>query len=139
MWTTQDHLNLLTKEYAGFRRELKAKGEEIDRYARELLKELQTIKGWECMIKDCREHYEKYPKDFFGWCSVTHTQDAVQFIKGYSDDGEYEVLEISFRKSLKDQVRDRLEEIEYEKRKEETDTRERDLMELERIRKKYGI
>lgn len=70
---------------------------------------------------------------------MTHTDDAVQFVKGYADDGEYEVLEISFRKSLKDQVRDRMDYLAEQREKEATEERERDLIQLERIRKKYGL
>lgn len=139
MFTIEDELNRLVKIYTGHQRGLSETGKEIDQKAREFLSELQKIKGWECMILSCQEHYARCPKEFFGWCSVTHTDDAVQFVKGYSDDGEYIVLNLSFRKSLKDQMRDRLDEIEAEKRKEETDEREKDLAELERIRKKYGL
>ena len=91
------------------------------------------------MIKECEDHYAKYSKEFFKWCSVTHTDDAVQFVKGYSDGDEYEVLEISFRKSLKDQVRDRMEYIEEQRHRQETEEREKDLAQLERIRKKYNL
>lgn len=141
MWTTQDYLNRLVKEYDGCQKQLKKTREEIDSKARELLAELQQITGWECMIKHCYDHYASYKHkdDFFKACIVTHTDDAVQFVKGYSDGSEYDVLTISFKKSLKDQIRDRLDEIEFERRRKETDTRERDLAELERIRKKYGI
>lgn len=114
-------------------------GERIDREARELLSELQKVEGWECMIKACEGHYSQYPKQFFGWCSVTHTDDAVQFVKGYSGGDEYEVLEISFRKSLKDQVRDRKIELEEQRKKQVADEREKDIAEMERIKGKYGL
>ena len=139
MYTIQDKLSADVKDYARYKKMMAEAGERIDREARELLSELRKVKGWECMIKECEEHYAKYPDKFFDWCSVTHTDDAVQFVKGYSDDGEYEVLEISFRKSLKDQVRDRMDYLAEQREKEATEERERDLMQLERIRKKYGL
>lgn len=139
MFSTQDNLIDFTRRYKTLQRELKETGEKIGQQARILLSELQKIDGWECMIKECKEHYARYPKEFFGWCSVTHTTDAVQFVKGYNGGDEYEVIEISFRKSLKQQVRERLEMIEDERRKKETDEREKDLIELERLKKKYNL
>ena len=139
MWDAYDKLNHDVKEYAGYKRMLKETAEKIDSSARELLGELQKIDGWECMIKHCRDHYEKCKNNFFGWCQVTHTEDSVQFVKGYSNGDEYEVLNISFKKSLKQQVRERMEEIENERRCKETETREKDLAELQRLRDKYGL
>jgi len=139
MYTIQDKLSADVKDYAHHKKMMAEMGERIDREARELLSELRKVKGWECMIKECEEHYAKYPDKFFDWCSVTHTDDAVQFIKGYSNDDEYEVLEISFRKSLKDQVRDRMDYLAEQREKEATEERERDLIQLERIKKKYGL
>lgn len=139
MYTIQDKLSADVKDYAHHRKMMAEMGERIDREARELLSELRKVKGWECMIKECEEHYAEYPDKFFDWCSVTHTDDAVQFVKGYSNDDEYEVLEISFRKSLKDQVRDRQDYLAEQREKQETEEREKDLMQLERIRAKYGL
>ena len=139
MYTIQDKLSADVKDYARYKKMMAEASERIEREARELLRELRKVKGWECMIKECEEHYAKYPDKFFGWCSVTHTDDAVQFVKGYYDGGEYEVLEISFRKSLKDQVRDRMDYLAKQREKEATEERERDLIQLERIRKKYGL
>ena len=139
MWTVQDKLSAAVKDYAQCQKHMKEACAIIDREARELLSELQKVEGWECMIKACEGHYSQYPKQFFGWCSVTHTDDAVQFVKGYSNGEEYEVLEISFRKSLKDQVRDRMDYLAEQREKEATEERERDLIQLERIRKKYGL
>ena len=139
MYTIQDKLSADVKNYAHHRKMMDEMGKRIDREARELLSELQKVKGWECMIKECEEHYAKYPDKFFDWCCVTHTDDSVRFVKGYSDGEEYVVLEISFRKSLKDQVRDRMDYLEEQREKEATEERERDLRQLERIRKKYGL
>ena len=139
MWSIQDKLIADVKHYAAHEMGMQDAEDRIDKGARELLGELQKVKGWECMIKKCKEHYAKYPDKFFDWCSVTHTDDAVQFIKGYSDGYEYEVLEISFRKSLKDQVRDRMEYLEKQHNLQEAKEREKDLAQLERLRKKYGV
>jgi len=139
MYTIQDKLSADVKDYARYKKMMAEAGERIDHEARELLSELRKVKGWECMIKECEEHYAKYPDKFFDWCSVTHTDDAVQFIKGYSNDDEYEVLEISFRKSLKDQVRDRMDYLAEQREKEATEEREKDLIQLARIRAKYGL
>lgn len=139
MYTIQDKLIADVKDYALHKKGMRAAEERIDKEARELLSELRKVKGWECMIKECEEHYAKYPDKFFDWCSVTHTDDAVQFVKGYSNDDEYEVLEISFRKSLKDQVRDRMDYLAEQRKKQEAEEREKDLIQMERIRKKYGL
>jgi hypothetical protein len=139
MNTIQDKLIADVKNYALHEKEMREAGERIDKEARELLVELQKVKGWECMIKACKYHYSRYTKEFFKWCSVKHTDDAVQFVKGYSDGNEYEALEISFRKSLKDQVRDRAEYIEQQRHRQETEEREKDLIQFERIRKKYNL
>lgn len=139
MYTIQDKLSTDVKHYAHYRKMMNETGKRIDREARELLSELRKVNGWECMIKECEEHYAKYPDEFFDWCSVTHTDDSVQFVKGYSDGEEYVVLEISFRKSLKDQVHDRMDYLEEQRKKEADEERERDLIQLERIRKKYGL
>lgn len=139
MNTIQDKLIADVKNYALHEEEMLNAEKRIDKEARELLVELQKVKGWECMIKECKEHYAKYPKEFFKWCSVIHTDDAVQFVKGYHDGYEYEVLEISFRKSLKDQVRDRMNFLAEQREKQEAEEREKDLMQMERIRKKYNL
>lgn len=99
------------------------------------------IEGWECMIKHCYEHYCSYKNkaDFFKVCSVTHTDKAIQFVKGYSDGDEYEVLEISFCKSLKNQVRDRMDFLEDKKTQKKKMLYEKDMAELARIKNKYGL
>lgn len=137
MFTTQDKLGTLVKRHAEYSQRLEEVGEEIAREAHALLSELQKIEGWECMIKACKTHYAKYPDKFFDWCSVTHTDDAVQFVKGYSNCDEYEVLEISFRKSLKQQVMECEETIEKETKKKESEIKRKELAELERLKKKY--
>lgn len=130
MYTIQDKLIADVKDYALHKKGMRDAGERIDKEARELLSELRKVKGWECMIKECGEHYAKYPDNFFDWCSVTHTDDAVQFVKGYADDGEYEVLEISFRKSLKDQVRDRMDYLTEQRHRQETEERQKEYYQI---------
>lgn len=127
------------RQYAEHERKMEKIQEQIDREARKLLLELQRINGWECMIKHCRYHYEKYKKDFFGWCQVTTTDDSVQFVKGYSNGDEYNVLSINLYKPLEQQVHERMEEMENEQHRKETNIRKKELSEFERIKKKYGL
>ena len=137
MFTIQDKLSELIKRYAEYEQRRIETGDEIDREARALLYELQKIEGWECMIKSCKDHYHKFPEDFFEWCYTTHTDDAVQFIKSYIGGDEYEVLEISLRKSLKLQIKERKETIENDTEKKESEIKRKELAELERLKKKY--
>lgn len=139
MFTIQDELSDDVKEYQRYLKKLSDVRKSIDHEARELLNELRKVNGWECMIKNYEEHYAKYPDKFFDWCSVSHTENAVQFYKKYAFEDGYEVLEISFRKSLKEQVRERMDYLEEQKKKKEMEERENDYIELERIKKKYGI
>lgn len=139
MFTIQDKLIADVNHYENYIVLMNETGKKIEHEARELLNELRKVKGWECMIKACEEHYNKYTEEFFDWCSITHTKDAVQFVKGYSNGDEYEVLEISFKKSLKDQVRDRMDYLAKQTEKEKTEEREKDLKQLERIVKKYNL
>jgi hypothetical protein len=124
------------RDYRGLKKQLSAKGEEIDRLARELLQELQKQDGWECMIKACYEHYKSYP-GFFDSCEVTHTSDAVQFVKGYSDGDEYEVLEISLKDSVGMQVRKKLLDLKWEKEQAALKRGQAELAELKRLKEKY--
>lgn len=64
MYTTQDNLNILTREYEGHKKDIAKISKEIEHYARLLLKELQQQKDWECMIKGCYEHYKMCPDVF---------------------------------------------------------------------------
>lgn len=131
--------NLLKKieQYKTLTAKLAQLNEQIDKESRNLLKELQKVDGWECMIKECEEHYAKYPKEFFDWCSVTHDDDAVQFVKYYSDGTEYEVLEIGLYDSPADQVHHRQNEIRNKNIKEQEEIKKKELAELERLKRKY--
>ena len=135
MYTKQDRLINDIKELAYYKKKLSEMFKRIDCDARELLSELQKVNGWKSMIKECEEHFTMFPHDFFDWCRVEHTDDAVQFIKSYGHEEEYIVLEINLHKPLRDQVRER---IDYLKNKS-ADQREMDIKELERICKKYGL
>ena len=137
MNTIQSNLIEDIKHYSELKSSLKHLGERIDKEARQLLKELQKIDGWECMIKNCEDHYAKYPEKFFDWCKVTHTDNAVQFIKGYSNDDEYEVMEIDMHNSLATQVRNRQIELKEEELSEQQEIKEKELAELKRLKEKY--
>lgn len=134
-----NRLQVYIRRYAEYQQKLIELEKYINDEARELLCELQKIDGWECMILSCKEHYSKYPKNFFGWCSVEHTDDSVQFVKGYSNSDEYVVLDINLNKPLEQQVHDKLKEVECNKKTIEEKEREKDLVEFEKIKKKYGL
>lgn len=135
MYTIQDKLIDDIKEFAYYKKKFSEMFKRIDTDARELLSELQKVNCWKLMINECEEHFTMFPHDFFDRCRVEHTDDAVQFIKSYGHDDDYIVLEISLRKPLRDQVRER---IDYLKNKY-AEQKERDIKELERICEKYGL
>ena len=137
MNTIQGNLIKKIKSYKTLQTELELLDEQIDKEARKLLKELQKIDGWECMIKECEEHYAKYPDEFFNWCSVSYTVDAIEFIKGYSDGGEYVVLRINLYEPLATQVQNRLVSLQKEDEEKQRRVEEKELAELERLKKKY--
>ncbi len=137
MNTIQGNLIKKIRSYKTLQTELEQLGEQIDKEARKLLKELQKVDGWECMIKECKEHYARHPEEFFGWCSVTNTDDAVQFVKGYSSGDEYEVLEIGLYSTLAEQVRYRQNESRNNAAKKQEEIKKKELAELERLKRKY--
>lgn len=137
MNTIQGNIIKKIKQYKTLQAELKQLGEQIDKESRKLLKELQKIDGWECMIKECEEHCVKYPKEFFDWCSVTHDDDAVQFVKHYSDGLDYEVLEIGLYSTPAEQVHYRQNECRNKVAKEQEEIKKKELVELERLKRKY--
>jgi len=137
MNTIQSNLIEDIRHYKELESSLEHLEEQIDKEARQLLKELQKIDGWQCMIKTCKDHYAKYPKKFFDWCSVTHTDGAVQFVKGYSDGDEYEVMEIDLHNSLAMQVRNKQIELRGEAQREQQEIKEKELAELKRLKEKY--
>lgn len=131
--------NLLKKieQHKTLTAELIQLNEQIDKESRNLLKELQKVDGWECMIKECEEHYANYPEEFFDWCSVTHDDDAVQFVKHYSDGTDYEVLEIGLYSTPAEQVHYRQNETINKVAKEQEEIKKKELAELERLKRKY--
>lgn len=137
MNTIQSNLIKDIKYYKELESSLGHLEEQIDKEARKLLKELQEIDGWECMIKACKDHYAKYPKKFFDWCSVTNTDNAVQFVKGYSNGDEYEVLEIDLYNSLAEQVCNRQIDIKGEELRKQQEMKKKELAELKRLKEKY--
>lgn len=137
-FTIKDKLRDDVNEYKHYLVLMSETRKNIEHGARELLCELRKIKGWECMIRNCVEQYNKYPDKFFNWCSVTHNEDAVQFVKGYSNGEEYKVLEISYRKSLEEQVQEKINYQKEQSEKKKKEERERDFKQLEHIIRKYG-
>lgn len=137
MNTIQSNLIEDIRHYKGLESSLEHLEGQIDKEARQLLKELQKIDGWQCMIKACKEHYAKCPNRFFDWCSVTYTDSAVQFVKGYSDGDEYEVMEIDLHNSLSMQVRNKQIELRGEALSEQQEIKEKELAELKRLKEKY--
>ncbi len=137
MDTIQSYLIKDIKYYKELKSSLEHLGEQIDKEARQLLKELQEIDGWQCMIKHCKDHYAKSPGKFFDWCSVTYTDSAVQFVKGYSNGDEYEVMEIDLHNSLAMQVRNKQIDLKEEALREQQEIKEKELAELKRLKEKY--
>lgn len=135
MYTIQDQLIDDIQELAYYKKKMSETFKRIDTDARQLLSELQKVNGWKLMINECEEHYVKYPNEFFDWCRVEHTDDTVQFIKSYAYGEDYNVLEISLHKPLRDQVRERIDFL----KKKAAEQKESDIKELERICEKYGF
>lgn len=111
----------------------------IKTHARQLLRELQDIDGWQCMIEHCYDHYSSIKEVFFQLCEVEFTGDSVIFVKGYSNGDDYNVLTINLHKSLQQQVLERLELIHLENKSSEEKEKEKDMAEFERIKEKYGL
>ena len=78
----------------------------IDRLGRELLEELRQIRGWESMILNCKDLYEQYPDEFFGWLEVEYSnvEPIIKFVKRYYNGDEYTVLTIRLDMGLAEQV-----------------------------------
>ena len=106
--------------------------------ARELLNELRKLDNWEVLIDCCKEHYKQFPDEFFGWCHVEFDNNKVYFVKGYrDDDDDYYVLTIDLSKPLKEQIKERQEEIKKDEEKEAEKIRAKELAELNRLKEKY--
>ena len=102
---TQGELNLLTRKYRACKNVLYDIQEIIENKAKELLQELKKISGWESMIKECKWHYDKFPDEFFDWCSISHSPGKIKWTKSYSGDPDsYTVLTIDLTKTLEENV-----------------------------------
>ena len=69
----RNELNETVKDTKNLSQLIQGNIKTIDRLGRELLEELRQIRGWESMILHCKDHYEQYPDQFFGWCEVEYT------------------------------------------------------------------
>lgn len=86
-------------------------GDRITSLGKELVGRLREIKGWEVMFKNCKEHYDRCPNEFFGWCSYEPDGDnGIEVVKGYSWGDEITVMRIRLDQTLQEQVDDALAE-----------------------------
>ena len=117
---------------------LSDKTKEIEALAYKLLEELKKIDGWEILFQHCKDHYEKYPNDFFSWCYVTYGSNSVDFNKAYSNGDDLIVLTINLSDDLKTQV-ERVKGLVAEKEADElSEIEQREREELKRLKEKYG-
>lgn len=117
---------------------LSDKTEEIEALAYKLLEELKKIDGWEVLFQHCKDHYEKYPNDFFRWCDVTYDSSSVVFNKTYSNGDDFIVLTINLSDDLKTQV-ERVKGLVAKKESDELlEIERREREELKRLKEKYG-
>ena len=134
----QSEISSLIEELGKLDKLIDEKENTITLKGRELLNELRKLDNWEVLIDCCKEHYEKYPDQFFNWCHVKYNKHKVSFVKNYSDDDDdYYVLTIDLTKTLEEQIKERelKNKKEYEQKK--VDTREKELAELKRLKEKY--
>ena len=117
---------------------LSDKTKEIEALAYKLLDELKKVDGWEVLIQHCKDHYEKYPNDFFSWCYVTYGSNSVDFNKAYSNGDDFIVLTINLSDDLKTQV-ERVKGLVAKKESDELlEIERREREELKRLKEKYG-
>lgn len=102
----RNELNETVKDIKNLSQLIQGNIKTIDRLGRELLEELRQIRGWETMILHCKDHYEQYPDQFFGWCEVrySYAEPIIKFVKGYSNGDENTVLTIRLDLELSEQV-----------------------------------
>ena len=135
---TQNEILSLITDYYKLSGDIALKKNEISNKARVLLAELRKLDNWEVMIEHCKEHYEKYPDQFFDWCYVKFNKNIVSFVKNYGEDYEdYYVLSIKLDKPLEDQIKEREAKNKKNAEKEEAAIREKELAELNRLKEKY--
>lgn len=117
---------------------LSDKTKEIEALAYKLLEELKKIDGWEILIQHCKDHYEKYPNDFFSWCYVTYGSNSVDFNKAYSNGDDFIVLTINLSEDLQKQVERVKGLIAKKEAGELSEIERRERAELKRLKEKYG-
>ena len=131
--------NLLTKIGESYKLKItfNDKVKEIEALAFKLLDELKKIDGWEVLFQHCKDHYDKYPNDFFSWCYVSYDSHSVDFNKHYSNGDDYVVLTINLSEDLKTQV-ERVKGLVAEKEADEmSEIERREREELKRLKAKY--
>jgi len=134
----QNETSSLIKEHSKLYKLIDEKEEAITVKARELLNELRKLDNWEVMIDECKDHYERFPDEFFDWCHVEFEKNKVYFVKNYSDDDDdYYVLTIDLSKPLEDQIKEKQEKIKKDEEKEKEKIKAKELAELNRLKEKY--
>jgi hypothetical protein len=99
MTTLQKSLMTIIEHRASLLKQVDNLSYIIEMWSRNLLDDLRSIDGWEAMIEERREEYERYPDKFFSWCEVNTHGHTVTFVR--RDDT---VLTIDLEKPLKEQV-----------------------------------
>ena len=104
-----------------------------------LLLELKKIPNWETMIKHCRDHYSRFPDEFFNWCQIEFNlnDNSIYFVKGYSDGEEYIVLTINLNETLEDQVNKANKDLLEQEQEKARIEKQKELEELKRLKEKY--
>ena len=102
----RNELNETVKDIKNLGQLIQSNIKVIDRLGRELLEELRQIRGWESMILNCKDLYEQYPDEFFGWLEVDYSyiEPIIKFVNRYSNENEYTVLTIRLDMGLDEQV-----------------------------------
>lgn len=136
--TIQEVLKKQVLRKKSFRKKLIQTNVEIDKLSRMLLKKLQQITGWEVMIdEEYLWDYERDTDNFFNRCQVIALDTGkVEFVFNY-DDGVSTALTISLDAPLEEQVRMAISKKEGKEMKDAEQEREKELAELERLKKKY--
>lgn len=116
---------------------------DISKYGRKLVCELRELPGWECMILACRNHYDKYPHEFFDWCLYELGECEYEnhlLVKKYyqNDDPDgYIVLDIDLTKSLEEQLENRKNALSDEEKKQRKLEEDKERAEYERLKAKF--
>lgn len=109
-------------------------------YGKELVKELQKIPGWECMILSCEMHMKEFktPNEFFDICSYEFDEyeDAnILYVKKYysgADPDGYNVLALNLEVPLEQQVKNMKGAI---KKKHDKDLQAKYITDMETLRR----